>query len=213
MSLHTSENVRCFFKCERLDFSIFWHHQGQSPDLTSGYVLKLTSNHKFSINHAVNWNLGFGSVETFRSFFQNNLNIFWLFFIFWTFLYDWKWHYDKIDLRFFCHFKTTSVCDRKIPEKKQVETQSREMFLIFRTTPLVVRCISAASLVATALYFIQSKRCFSINWFNLAKMAWAVEQTPTLRQHNSTVVFVSWLATLQHRASWTYCELSVVPSR
>jgi len=82
MSLHTSENVRCFFKCERLDFSIFWHHQEQSPDLTSGYVLKLTSNHKFSINHAVNWNLGFGSVETFRSFFQNNLNIFWHFFLF-----------------------------------------------------------------------------------------------------------------------------------
>jgi len=37
-------------------------------------------------------------------------------------------------LTFFGHFKTTSVCDRQIP-KKQVETQSREMFLIFRTTP------------------------------------------------------------------------------
>ena len=27
MSLHTSENVRCFFKCERMNFLIFGHPQ------------------------------------------------------------------------------------------------------------------------------------------------------------------------------------------
>jgi len=36
-----------------MNFSILWHHQEQSPDLASGYILKLTSDHKFSINHAV----------------------------------------------------------------------------------------------------------------------------------------------------------------
>ena len=45
-------------------------------------------------------------------------------------------------------------------QKKQVETQSREMFFNFRTTPLVVPCMSAAPLVATALYLIQSKPRF-----------------------------------------------------
>jgi len=53
MSLHTSENVRCFLACDRMNFSIFWHPQEQSADLTSGYTLKVTSNHKFSINDAV----------------------------------------------------------------------------------------------------------------------------------------------------------------
>jgi len=27
MSLHTSENVRCYFVCDRMNFSIFWHPQ------------------------------------------------------------------------------------------------------------------------------------------------------------------------------------------
>jgi len=68
MSLHTSENVRCFFECERMNFSIFWHHHEQSPHLTSGYILKLTSNHKFSINHAVSWNLVLFSLIHFGHF-------------------------------------------------------------------------------------------------------------------------------------------------
>jgi len=34
-------------------------------------------------------------------------------------------------------------------EKKLVETQSREMFLIFRATPFVESCMAAAPLVAT----------------------------------------------------------------
>ena len=87
------------------------------------------------------------------------------------------------------------------------------MFLIFRTTPLVMRCMAAVPLVATALYFFQANPWFSINWFNLAKMAWAVEQTPTLRQHNLPMVFVSWLANLQHKIKWTSSETSVVSSR
>jgi len=53
MSLHTSGNVRCFLECETMNFSNFLHHQEQAPELTSGYILKLNSNHKFSINHAV----------------------------------------------------------------------------------------------------------------------------------------------------------------
>jgi len=86
----------------------------------------------------------------------------------------------------------------KISPQKQVETQSRDMVLIFRTTPVVVRCMSAAPFVATALYFIQSKPCSWMNWFNLAKMAWAVEQTPTFRRNNSTMVLVSkWFCTLE----------------
>jgi len=36
-----------------MNFSYFLHHQEQAPELTSGYILKLNSNHKFSINHAV----------------------------------------------------------------------------------------------------------------------------------------------------------------
>jgi len=51
-------------------------------------------------------------------------------------------------------FSVISKQRRSVTEKspkKQVETQSSKMFLIFRTTPLVVRCIPAASLVATAL--------------------------------------------------------------
>ena len=81
---------------------------------------------------------------------------------------------------FFRSFQKASVCDRKI-SKKQVETQSREMFLIFRTAPLVVRCMAAVPSVATALYFIQSNPWLSMNSFTLAKMAWAVEETPTLK--------------------------------
>ena len=113
--------------------------------------------------------------------------------------------------KFFRSFQNNSVCDRKSP-KKQVETQSREMFLIFRTTLLVVRCMIAVPLVATLLYFMQSNPWFSLNWFNLAKMVWAVEQTPMLRQHNSPVVFVSWLANLQHKINWTSSEIFVVSS-
>jgi len=86
------------------------------------------------------------------------------------------------------------------------------MFLIFRTTLLVMRCMIAVLLVATALYFMQSNPWFSMNWFNLAKMVWAVEQTPMLRQHNSPMVFVSWLANLQHKINWTYSEIFVSSS-
>ena len=81
---------------------------------------------------------------------------------------------------YFRSFQKTSACDRKIP-KKQVETQSRETFLIFWTTPLVVHCMAAVPLVATALYFIQSNPWLSMNSFTMAKMAWAVEKTPTLK--------------------------------
>ena len=114
--------------------------------------------------------------------------------------------YDQIDLSF-GHFKTTSVCDRQSP--KTDWNTVKEMFLIFRTTPLVVCCMAATPFVATALYFIQSKPCFSMNWFHLAKMAWAVEKTPTLRQHNSTVVFVSSLANLQHKINCTFSEIRI----
>ena len=43
-------------------------------------------------------------------------------------------------------------------------------------------------------------------------MAWGVEQTPTLRQHNLTMVFVSWLANLQHKINWTSSDIYVVSS-
>ena len=86
------------------------------------------------------------------------------------------------------------------------------MYLIFRTTLLVVRCMIAVPLVATALYFMQSNPWFSMNWFNLAKMFWAVEQTPMLRQHNSPMVFVSWLANLQHKINQTSSEIFVSSS-
>jgi len=55
--------------------------------------------------------------------------------------------------------------------------------------------------VATAVCFTQSKPCFSMNWFNVSTMAWAVEQTPTLRQHKLTMIFVSWLANPQHKST------------
>ena len=103
-----------------------------------------------------------------------------------------------------------SVISKQPFRKKQLGTRSSEMFLIFRTTPIVVLCMAAAPLVATASYIIQSKSCFSMKWFNLAKMTWAVEQTPTLRQHNSTMVFASWLAKLQHTTSWTSSEIYIV---
>jgi len=112
------------------EFLNFLHHQEQSPDLTSGYILKLISNRTFSIDRAVIWNLGLFSLRHFGHFSKITKN-FRSFFHFGTFLYDWKWHYDQIDSSFFGHFRTTSVCDRKIP-KKQVGTQSREMFLSFR---------------------------------------------------------------------------------
>ena len=113
--------------------------------------------------------------------------------------------------KFFGHFKTVRSVTEKSPIK-QVETQSREMFLIFRTTLLVVHCMIAVPLVATALYFMQSNPWFSLNWFNLAKMVWAIEQTPMLRQHNSPMIFVSWLANLQHKINWTSSEIFVVSS-
>ena len=103
-------------------------------------------------------------------------------------------------LAFFRSFQNNLGLWPKNP-KNQVETQSKEMFLIFRTTPLGVRCMAAAPLVATALYFIQSKSCFSMNWFNVATMFWAAEQIPTLRQHNLTMVFVSWLTNPQHKSA------------
>jgi len=109
---------------------------------------------------------------------------------------------------FFRSFQKTSVCDRKI-SKKQVETQSREMFLIFRTAPLVVRCMAAVPSVATALYFIQSNPWLSMNSFTLAKMAWAVEETPTLKtaQLNNGFCFLIGKPTTQNQLNlfWNIC--------
>jgi len=165
MSLHTSENVRCFFECERMNFSIFWHHHEQSPHLTSGYILKLTSNHKFSINHAVSWNLVLFSLIHFGHFPKITWTIsdifsLWDIFV-WLKMALWpNW------LKFLWSFQNKFGLWPTNPRKK-LETQSREMFLIFRATPLVVHCMVVVSLVATALYFIQSEPCFSTNWFNL----------------------------------------------
>ena len=50
---------------------------------------------------------------------------------------------------------------------------------------------------------------FKMNWFNLAKMAWAVKQTQRLRHHNLTMDFVFWLANLttqnQLNLFWNSC--------
>ena len=101
-----------------------------------------------------------------------------------------------------------SVCDRKIP-KKQVETQSREMFLIFQTAPLVVSCMAAVPLVATALYFFQSNPWLSMNSFTLAKMAWALEQTPMLKtaQLNNGFCYLTGKPTTQNQLNlfWNIC--------
>ena len=105
----------------------FWHHQERSPDLTSGYIFKLISNHTFSISHAVSGNLGVIFAETFRSFFQNNIH-FQSHFHFGTFLYDWNGHYDQIHLLFFGHLKTTLVCDRKIQKKTGGNTVKGNVF-------------------------------------------------------------------------------------
>ena len=68
--------------------------------------------------------------------------------------------YDQIDLSFISVIsKQLRSVTNNVP-KTHVETQPREMFLIFRTTPLVVLLMAAVPLVATALYFIQSKTCF-----------------------------------------------------
>ena len=117
--------------------------------------------------------------ETFRSFFQNYLKMFGHFFILGHFCMS-ENGIIQIDQRIFSHFKKLRSVTEKSP-KQQVETQSMERFLIFQTTPLVVRCVTALPLLATALYFIQSNPCFSVSSFNLTKMAWAVEQTPTFK--------------------------------
>jgi len=136
------------------EFLNFWHPQEQSLDLTSGYTLNVTHSNKFPINHAVSWNLSLFSLTHFGHISKITKKFSVIFYL-GTFLYDWKWHYDQIDLRFFGHFTTTLACDQK-SSQKQVETRSREMCLIFRTAPLVVHCMAAAPLVATALYFNQN---------------------------------------------------------
>ena len=127
-------------------------------------------------------------------------------------LYVWKWHYDQIGLSFFGHFKKLrSVIEKS--QKNQVETQSREMFLIFRTTPLVVRCMAAVPLVATALCTSSNE----IHGFQLTHSSWRrwleqLSKLPRLRQHNSTMIFVSWSANLQHKINWTSSKIYVISS-
>ena len=199
MSLHTSENVRCFFECEWMNFSIFWHHHEQSPDLTSGYILKLASNHKFSINQAVSWILGLFSLRHFGHFSKITYN-FQSFFHFGAFLYDWKWHYDQTDLSFFGHSKKTSVYDRIIPEKTGWNTVKKNVF------NFSVNCIGNALhgccfLGRNCLKLHPIRTMFFNELIQFSVVTWAVEQIPTLRQHNSTMFFVSWLASLQHKST------------
>ena len=68
------------------------------------------------------------------------------------------------------------------------------MFLIFRTTPWVVLCMAAALLVATDLYFIQSKPCFSMNWFTFGEdglRSWANSNFKTA-QLDYDFLFPDW---------------------
>jgi len=51
-----------------------------------------------------------------------------------------------------------------------------------------------------------------MNSFNLAKMLEQLSKLPLIRQHNSPMIFVSWLANLQQKINWTSSEISVVSS-
>ena len=136
ISLHTYENIWCFFIGEGMKLTIFWHHQERCLDQKAFFFLKYSLNHKFfSMNHAMSWNKVKGNVSAF-----------------WT-------------------------------------------------TPLVESCMTLTSLDANDLRFVQSHACSSMNWFTLGKVAWAVAQTPTVREHKlySTMVFVSPSANLQNR--------------
>jgi len=130
MALQTSENFQCFFECERMNFPIFWHPQEQSPGLTYGYIIKLTSSYRCSINHAVSWNLGLFSLRYFGHF-SKTTSKFSVIFYFGTFLYDWKWHLRPNSLTFFSVIskQLRSVTDKS--PKKHIETQPRKCFWFF----------------------------------------------------------------------------------
>jgi len=72
--------------------------------------------------------------------------------------------------------------------------------------------MAAIPLGAIAFYFIQLDPCFSMNSFNLAKMLEQLSKLPRIRQHNSPMICVSWLANLQQKINWTSSEISVVSS-
>ena len=66
----------------------------------------------------------------------------------------------------------------------QLKQQPMETFLIFRTSPFAESCMAAApSVITDNSSNANCKLCSTMNWFNSAKMAWAVVQTPTFRQN------------------------------
>ena len=119
--------------------------------------------------------------------------------------------YDQIHLRFFRSFQNNfGLWPINHPKNTLKHSQGNVFdFPNIRISSVLHGCCSVGS---NCLILHPIKTMFSMNWFNLAKMAWAVEQTPTLRQHNLTMVFVSWLANLQHKINWTSSDISVVSS-
>jgi len=183
------------------EFLNFWHPQKQSPDLTSDCILKLTSNHIFSINNAVSWDQGLFSLRHFGHF-SKIPEKFSVIFPFWN-IFEWlKMALWTNWLKFFRSFlkQLRSVTEKSTPPK-QVETQSREMFLDFRTTPLLVHCMAAASLVAAGMFFNEL-----IQFDEDSLNSWANSNAKTAQLDNGFCFLIGNLTTQnQLKLFWNIC--------
>ena len=148
--------------------------------------------------------------ETFRSFFRNNLK-FSVIFYFGTFFYDWKWQYDQIDLSFFAHFKKFRSVTEKSSQKTGWNTVKGNVF-DFSNNSISSALHGCCSICSNCLILHPIKSMFFNEMIQFVEDGLSSWANPTLRQHNSPVFFVSWLANLQHKINWTFSEVSVVSS-
>jgi len=130
-------------------------------------------------------------------------------FYFGTFLYVWKWHYDQIDLSIFRHLKTFGLWPKN-SKKTGWNTVKRNVF-DFSNNSISSALHGCCSLRSNCLILHPIKSMF-FNELNLIWRRWLeqLSKIPRLKQHNSPMVFVSWLANLQHKINWTSSEIFVV---
>ena len=149
--------------------------------------------------------------ETFRSFFRNDLKIFGHF-LFWDIFLWLKMALWPNWPKFFRSFQEISVCDWRIPPKNRLKHSQGKCFWFFEQLSISSALHGCCSTCSNCLILHPIKSMFFNELIQFVEDGLSSWVNPTLRQHNSPVFFVSWLANLQHKINWTFSEVSVVSS-
>jgi len=108
--------------------------------------------------------------------------------------------------KFFRSFQEISVCDWKIPPKTGWNTVKGNVF-DFSNNSISSALQGCYSVFSNCLILHPIKSMFFNELSQFVEDGLSSWANPTLRQHNSPVFFVSWLANLQHNISWTFSEV------